>query len=80
MCQKCFDFANKLFGPLSDKDLSDLFWSATSFPGGTHENIRQQLQKHYDAGARTVKDAMDIAHKNVTEQLAEIRKEREEKK
>lgn len=66
MCQQCIDVAKDLFGEMNDETVKSLFWNATSYPAGTHEEVKRQLQNHYNNGARTAKEAISLAMDDLT--------------
>lgn len=43
MCRECAASARELFPELGERDRSELLWEFTSFPFGSHQEVREQL-------------------------------------
>ncbi len=65
MCQKCVDYAVSLFGKMTKKEATNLFINATSYPAGSHDDIKKQLNEHYNKGARLPDQAISFATEEI---------------
>lgn len=56
------DMVTDVCGPLTDEEVRDLLWSASSYPFGDAESIRETLAKNWGGGGKTVNGAIGYAH------------------
>lgn len=56
------DLVTDVCGPLTDEEVRDLLWSASSYPFGDTDSIRQTLSESWEKGGKTVNGAIGYSH------------------